>query len=99
MLLLMLLNTISALDTVDHSILLDRLENWVELSGTVLSWFRSYLQDRNYLVSIGNYVSGLTYVTILEPSLFSLYMLLLGLIMQNNIDYHCYADNTQIYSI
>ena len=54
---LVLLDLSAAFDTVDHNILIDRLENWVGLSGTVLNWFRSYLQDRNYYVSIGNFVS------------------------------------------
>ena len=54
---LVLLDLSAAFDTVDHSILIDRLENWVGLSGTVLNWFRSYLRDRDYYVSIGNFVS------------------------------------------
>lgn len=95
----------AAFDTVDHSILLDRLENWVGLSGTVLDWFRSYLQDRDYFVSIGTYISERTSMTcgvpqgsILGPLLFNLYMLPLGLIMQKNkIACHNYADNTQLY--
>ena len=54
---LMLLDLSAAFNTVDHTILLDRLENWAGLSGTVLNWFRSYLQNRNYFVSIGDFVS------------------------------------------
>ncbi len=79
---LVLLDLSAAFDTVDHNILLERLENWVGLSGLALKWFRSYLEGRGYYVSIGEHKSKWTSMTcgvpqgsILAPLLFSLLLL------------------------
>ncbi len=102
---LVLLYLSAALDTVDHNILLQRLENWVGLSGMLHKWFRSCLAGRGYYVSIGEHKSPWTSMTcgvpqgsIVAPLLFCLYMLPLSQIMrENQVAYHSYADDTQIY--
>ena len=52
-----LLDLSAAFDTVDHAVLLSRLESMFGVKGTVLKWFQSYLTQRSQAVSIDNALS------------------------------------------
>ena len=102
---LVLLDLFAAFDTVDHSILLHRLENRIGISGPALNWFCTYLSLRTQKVSLnGNYSSdalltcGVLHGSVLGPVLFTLYTTPLGALLDNHsLRYHFYADDTQIY--
>ena len=41
----------AAFDTVDHSILISRLQSTFDIDGTVLSWITSFITDRTQTVN------------------------------------------------
>ncbi len=55
--LLVLLDLSAAFNTIDHNILLNRLENFVGISGSALAWFKSYLSDCHQFVAVNEEVS------------------------------------------
>ena len=102
--LLVLLDLSAAFDTVDHDLLIAELAG-LGMGGTVLQWFRSYLTGRVQHVCIGNNRSdaktltcGVPQGSVLGPILFTTYTSSLGsLLRRQNIMYHLYADDTQLY--
>ena len=103
--LLVLLDLSAAFDTVDHAILLSRLELSFGIRGTALAWFASYLSNRRQRVIFDGYLSdhfnlhyGVPQGSCLGPLLFTIYSSKLFQIIRKNLpNVHAYADDTQLY--
>lgn len=100
------LSKATALDTVDHGILLRRLSSRFDFGGVALSWFKSYLENRTQFVKIGNAISqtrsldcGVPQESVLGQLFYLLYTAPLGdILRKHGLSFHLYADDSQIYS-
>jgi len=101
---LTLLDLPAAVDTIDHSILLECLSSWFGISSTALSWIKSYLLNRSFYVNIDNSTSsvfqllyGVPQRSVLGPLLFILCTTPLSTVISNSsANHHQYADDTQL---
>ena len=97
---MILLDLQKAFDTVDHSILLMKLEG-LGLGQDILRWFRSYLSERKQLVDVAgtfsqpcNITCGVPQGSILGPLLFLIYVNDMSAVVKNKL--LLYADDSAI---
>ena len=99
---LTLLDFGKAFDSANTDLLLHKLRH-LYLSHHTVSWFNSYLRDRQQCVSVGNQISSWKIVkkrvpqgSVLGPLLFTVYVNDISKTLKH-CKYHMYADDLQIY--
>ena len=101
---LLLLGLSAAVDTIDHQILLSRLNSVFGIQSIALQWFHSYLSDRYQSTSVNNSSSspsqlmyGVPQGSVLGPILFVLYTTPFSDIIANHsVNHQLFADDTQL---
>ena len=90
---------------LDSHIRIQRLQTEFGVSGAVLSWIQSYLEDRKHFVKLSQHRSpeailevGVPQGSVLGPLLFAVYCSpVADVIASHGVRYHQYADDTQLH--
>ena len=95
---MVLIDLQKSFDTIDHSILLEKM-SCVGFAGKTIAWYTSYLTNRYFIVNVGKEFSfpgklscGVPQGSILGPLLFLLYVN--GMPQAVNSELLLYADDT-----
>ena len=102
---LALLDLSAALDTVNRSILIQRLHISHHMKGMALCWFESYLHERYQAIMYAGLTAPATMIahgvsqgSVLELLLFIIYTADIPCIVNGHqLMCICYADDTQVY--
>ena len=102
---LALLDLSPAFDTIGHTILPRRLDDWFGVTGKALHWFKSYLTGRCQRIKLGDCLSskadlkfGVPQGSVLGSPLYTVHTTpLSSMIFEHAIPHHLYADDSQIY--
>ena len=103
---LVMLDLSSAFDTIEHEVLLTRLEHTFGITDKALAWLRSYLSERHQNVVVDSTMSadyvlqcGVPQGSVLGPVLYCMYTRpVCDIVARHGMQYHCYADDIQIYA-
>ena len=102
---IILIDLSAALDTINHSLMIDILKNDFGIAGVVKKWFQSYLVSRQQRIMVKQHLSdyfqlesGLPQGSCLGPVLFLIYASGLFKVAAKHLtNIHTYADDTQLY--
>ena len=103
--LLVLLDLSAAFDTIDHTVLMQRLTTSFGITGQALDWLHSYFSNRTQSVIISGHSSspvplttGVPQGSVAGPALFPRYSQpIASLVRKHDVELHLYADDTRLY--
>ena len=101
---LVLLDLSAAFDTIDHTILIQRLKDRYNIHGRALEWFKSYLSQRSQAITVNDTISDKTYMKYgvpqgskLGPILFNSYIAPVSEVARRHkVKDEKYADDEQL---